>query len=326
MLSRLKSFASPRAIPSMTRKTTYVPCFFKHTLSNGEIENFNKLDTVYNQAMQSKPPGRKIALGVHYELYPGPMNEATRITRQYIANCSEFLTIKYRNTAHGKKAWFHNLPLKERWKLNSLRCILPQSIGCEQLGISGEMHEGENLRLALTLASENFGSVLVLVDDLVQRFTYQIYDPSLSSSSATELAIKTGKEWKERNQNILEQFSNIEAVPTWLDYTASLEFQEKMFEVRTLYNNNDTVKQEINNAAETFLSRYEHRTEKLHGKERTRAFNLTLTYLLEECALTTLFSRSSKYTYAPHIQDNMLTTFNNEEMNHDLTPISIKPS
>ncbi|MCP4473092.1 MAG: hypothetical protein GY821_00660, partial [Gammaproteobacteria bacterium] len=166
-------------------------------------------------------PNEKVAKGTHFELYPGEANKATSIIREQFDDSSGFLRIKYKKTTNGLRAYYHNLPHKHQEMLKILRAGMPQSIGCPDLDIPGDVHEGIYLELAVALASETFGSVILLVDDYIQRFTYQLYDTTLSAVAAKNMAIEEGKKWIERNKPIIGKFENVEAllIPIAISFT-----------------------------------------------------------------------------------------------------------
>lgn len=160
-----------------------------------------------------------------------------------------------------------------RWQ-NFDHCRIQVSVG------HGDKHEGEKFLATFNWAYNRFDKVIICVNDTLQRFNFMA-NYNLSEQDAYKKSKQAGEEWIAKNiANELLNDKKIEII-CW-DYWLSLPDYKKNFNlVSNLYQNNQVLKQAVNEEIEMFLLRrdkqvFDHKKEcsKYYFLEETAAFPL----------------------------------------------------
>lgn len=179
------------------------------------------------------------------------------------------------------KASFRGCSIEDRRTFSEAHCIMPISIG-------QKIHEGDKFIAAMRLVERSFRECTFLLDDSVQKYTLKMAS-SKDMETLHREAVDAGTAWMNRQKNILESLKISYTIMRWDDWLTMPEFPEKHSIVVDLYRTNEVYKDAIQRNIADFLGRFENRLIDYDDAE-----NLCLTYLLEECAVMTLWV---KYKY-----------------------------
>lgn len=182
------------------------------------------------------------------------------------------------------KASFRDCALTDRKMFKHSSCLMPISVG-------QPVHENQKFAATAALINRSFASCTLLVDDTIQRHTLCIDNP-YTEKEAYDIAKNMGTEWLIRNKAVLENFTIPTTVLRWDDWLHNADFTEAHDTVKALYGESDYFQSCIQQNIETFLNRYFLRNI-ANQVDYERAFSLCTTYLLEECAVMSLWPKGN---------------------------------
>ncbi|MCD6045012.1 MAG: Uncharacterized protein K0R48_175 [Gammaproteobacteria bacterium] len=179
------------------------------------------------------------------------------------------------------KASFKDCPIEERKIFHKSHCLMPISIG-------QKIHEGEKFIATMRLVERTFARCTILLDDSVQKYTLKI-ESETDLITLHQQAIEAGTDWLQRQKKLLlEELAIPCTVIRWDDWLVLPEYPENHKKVASLYNENLIYRDAIDNTIKDFLDRYV-----AHGTSSSfdyvKAHDLCFTYLLEECAVMSLW-------------------------------------
>lgn len=178
------------------------------------------------------------------------------------------------------KASFKNCSIEDRKTFHKARCIMPISIG-------QKIHEGEKFIATLRLVERSFRECTLLLDDSIQKYTLKI----TSNKDLEELhkdSFDAGTAWLDRQENALKTFKASYSIMRWDDWVMMPEFPEHHKMVTEMYYHNKTYKDSFQQNITDFLTSFK-KDALLFDYDN--AEKLCLAYLLEECAVMTLWAR-----------------------------------
>ena len=179
------------------------------------------------------------------------------------------------------KASFRENPPEERKMFPQSTCLMPISVG-------QAIHEGAKFEAVIKLINTSFKQCTILVDDSVQRHTIGILTDA-SDHELYQLAINEGSAWLERNEAAYNQLSIPFNIMRWDDWFHHIDYAKSQLRVKQQYHENEAYRNAIHDNITDFLSRFL----KNHQEpvDYTRATNLCLDYLIEECAVMCLWTK-----------------------------------
>ena len=105
------------------------------------------------------------------------------------------------------KAFFKNISEQEKRSFQNKKCLISISVGQQS-------HDSVWLNASLQLISKHFKSCIVLVDDVLQRYTMSIIG-NKSPDFYYPHSLEEGDAWLKRNQEILASLPNLEKIERW---------------------------------------------------------------------------------------------------------------
>ena len=155
-----------------------------------------------------------------------------------------------------------------------------------QISVGQPYHEGEKLRSTLDWADHRFNSLVVCVNDTLQRFNY-MFEDGMSEDEAFNHSLKLGYQWIERNRPLLESLENVSCY-RWEDWRKHQSYQASYDQVLSLYANNKEFREAIDQNVMDFWNRRQSRGG-LSDHYRFDRFHIhSRDYLLEETAAFSL--------------------------------------
>jgi tRNA-dependent cyclodipeptide synthase len=155
-----------------------------------------------------------------------------------------------------------------------------------QISVGQEYHEGEQLKATLEWASSNFEKVQVCVNDTLQR--HNLIFEGMNENEAFEVSETLGREWIERNHNLLKSFPNVE-VKRWEQWRNHRDHYKNLRDMIYSYENGKHFKMSVNQEAGSFWERAK-RNKGYQDQDFESFTHHTRDYLLEECAVfSTMF-------------------------------------
>jgi hypothetical protein len=187
------------------------------------------------------------------------------------------------NTKSIIKASFKDCSLEDRKTFYTSHCLMPISIG-------QKVHEGEKFIATMRLVERTFARCTILLDDSVQKYTLKIKSEE-DLATLHQQAIEAGTAWLQKQKKlILDKLSIPYTVIRWDDWLHLPEYAENHKNVASLYNENLIYREAIDSTIKDFLDRYTaHDTASSFDYDKAR--DLCFTYLLEECAVMTLWAK-----------------------------------
>lgn len=181
------------------------------------------------------------------------------------------------------KASFKDCPIEDRKRFYKSHCFMPISIG-------QKVHEGEKFIAAMRLVERTFARCTILLDDSVQKYTLKISSEKNLTALHQE-AVEAGTDWLRRQKKIvLDALSIPYTLMRWDDWVLLPEYVEQHKKIAAFYNENLIYRNAIDNTIKDFLDRYvAHKTDSYF--DYSKAHDLCFTYLLEECAVMTLWPK-----------------------------------
>ena len=150
---------------------------------------------------------------------------------------------------------------------------------CLTISVGQPAHEGEYLCTTIESVSKCFSSCIIIVGDTLQRHNLQILT-ALSDDQANLKAEQLGKQWYERNADMLNNLRIPMKVVYWDYWRYHINFQNKLMIIKNLYQKNVEFQQCIYDVAQEFINRNINKIAVISDI----AFDLCKEYLLEECA------------------------------------------
>ena len=182
---------------------------------------------------------------------------------------------------HGLKAllkYHHSFDPK---CFKSARCLLTISVG-------QEVHEGEALDITIDVVNRHFGSVILLIDDSLQRHTMALHQP-LGAEAFYEPALNAGDAWLSRNAAAYQRLQGLSRILRWDHWLKHPEFKTQEQYLRTQLKQDPAYRDSMDQTIEIFLHRYCRRLTQARAFNHPRAQGLCLDYLLEECTALCLW-------------------------------------
>ncbi len=151
-----------------------------------------------------------------------------------------------------------------------------------QISVGQNYHEGEKLIATLDWAKYRFKKVIICVNDTLQRYNY-LYKDGCDEKTAFELSEAAGREWIERNINIIRRLPNYE-IFRWEDWRASSQFQSEYNYVLHLHAQNQYFKNMIQQDVLNFWQRLLSKEHEPSNHNFDSFQQVSTSYLLEETA------------------------------------------
>ena len=212
-----------------------------------------------------------------------------------ILETSKHITQKVKGEENLKKSYkasFRHTTSEQKKRFKESKCILPISVG-------QEYQDGEKLVASLKLINNNFKEVVILVNDAIQWYNDAIVSLQESEEKLFNIAKVRGDEWLDRNKKFFDQYLSInKKIVRWEYWITQKNFKFFHEKVLNLYRDNDSYKDIIEQNVLTYVSRFKKRNANL---DEERAFNMSLKYLLEECASVCLWvNEKCEYLLYPY--------------------------
>ena len=163
--------------------------------------------------------------------------------------------------------------------------LFDQSLCSLTISVGQDNHEGNKFLSTLHQINKNFKACIIAVCDTLQRHTLSIHYKS-SSDELYTIAKQQGCNWLIRNKSAIELLTIPYKIIRWSEWLHSPLYQSKRVIIDALYESNKNYRSSIIKAVELFLGRYSHREPVLNYEQ---AFNYSLEYLKEECAVMLLW-------------------------------------
>lgn len=179
------------------------------------------------------------------------------------------------------KASFRENPPEERKLFPQSTCLMPISVG-------QSIHEGAKFEAVIKLINASFKHCTILVDDSVQRHTIGILN-NATPDELYQLAIAEGDGWLKRNALAYQQLTISYDVMRWDAWYSSPNYFNSHLRVQNEYDSNALFRQAIHANIDDFLTRFLARVDQCEV-DNERAFNLCRDYLIEECAVMSLWT------------------------------------
>ncbi len=150
-----------------------------------------------------------------------------------------------------------------------------------QISVGQQYHEGEKLKATVEWAKHRFDKVIICVNDTLQRYNF-IYKDNLSEKEAFNISEVAGREWIERNINIIRTLPKYELY-RWEDWRNREDFSAQYQDITELYHSSIDVRSLIQEDVLQFWKRRQ-----LDGTASNINFDVfkknSIQYLLEETA------------------------------------------
>jgi hypothetical protein len=169
---------------------------------------------------------------------------------------------------------------RDRKNFKEKRFIMPISIG-------QAVHENGRMLGTLTLIDRSFNSGIILVDDLIQWRTKNIFHPELSDDSLKDLCLQDGDIWLKRYKPHIEKIMTVDhKIMRWAEFLAHEKFEERHQRVKQLRAKNSAYHEAFDRNINEYVGRL---FQRCSGLDYNHAYNQCLAYLEEECAVMTLW-------------------------------------
>lgn len=175
------------------------------------------------------------------------------------------------------KASFIDLNCDSKHRFDS--CILTISVG-------QSVHEGEKFKSTLELINKNFKKCTIGVCDTLQRHSIATL-ADLESDMLYEVAKKEGDQWIDRNSEYCENYLKIPfEIKRWDNWFYNKKYAVYRDQVNKLYDKDKAFIDIIAKLAIEFNNRLKKRG---HNLNEEKGLRLSTEYLLEECAVMSLW-------------------------------------
>jgi len=151
-----------------------------------------------------------------------------------------------------------------------------------QISVGQEYHEGEKLDATLKWVSENFGKVIICVNDTLQRHNHNFLGADTMRSY--EKAEEDGRQWIERNINTIRTHNIKHEIIRWEFWRGLDDNASNRKHIDDMYANSVEFKNSIESEIESFWSRL-NRDGQFNEHDALRFSGHSREYLLEECAV-----------------------------------------
>lgn len=158
------------------------------------------------------------------------------------------------------------------------KCVLTISVGQPN-------HEGDKFLATILATRKQFSYCIIMVCDSLQRYTMQI-SSLLSPDEVYDEANSLGAEWIIRNNLAIMQLKIPHQISRWDYWINHPDYKEKRHIIDSLYETNLCFRNSILNTTQEFLERNRSKI----VVRMDDAYNLSMTYLLEECAVMLLLA------------------------------------
>lgn len=178
------------------------------------------------------------------------------------------------------RAYFRHLDPEDKERFKNSACILSISVG-------QPYHEGKKFEATLRLVCKHFKKCIILVGDILQRHSINITNPSQSEQESYNVAKQCGARWIESNKRLFTEILKIPyTIVTWDHWLNHPEFPFYYNKICNLYEENTAYKNAVNTTIRDFFTRA---TARGHLLDVTKIQELSLKYILEECAALCLW-------------------------------------
>lgn len=164
------------------------------------------------------------------------------------------------------------------------KCLLTISVG-------QETHEGERFFSTIDLIQNTFSSCTIALHDSLQRYTmaldYEGNEEDLHSKAASK-----GDDWITRNEKYYKKSKIPVIITRWDDWLNDSNFGFNKEKILREMHEDESYRGLFNQSIVEYLARYCRRLEKPGLFDMKRAEKLCLNYLLEECAVLCLWSKT----------------------------------
>lgn len=165
------------------------------------------------------------------------------------------------------------------------RCLLTISVG-------QEVHEAEKFETTIELVNKSFKSCILLLDDSLQRHTMALNEAH-TADFYYDLSIKEGDLWLQRNQKYLTKLTILDKIIRWDSWLQHPAYLEKKQQIQQLIADDCSYRLCFEDTVNEFLTRYFRRLTEDSNFDATKAKQLCLDYLIEECTALCLWQETN---------------------------------
>ncbi|MCC2626020.1 MAG: hypothetical protein K0R14_1893 [Burkholderiales bacterium] len=180
------------------------------------------------------------------------------------------------------KIAFKNISLEQKAQFADSACLLTISVG-------QEMHEGELFKLTIDLINKSFKSCIILVDDSLQRYTMAL-NSDKSPDDYYNLAILEGRNWLQRNKQYYDSLTIPYKILHWDQWLKHDNFKQHNNMIREAIKTDPAYKAKFDKVVENFVDKSRKRSSPDSNFNISRAKQLSMAYLTEECAALCLWT------------------------------------
>lgn len=161
------------------------------------------------------------------------------------------------------------------------QCLLTISVG-------QEIHEGDKFSATIDLVNNSFKSVIMLVDDSLQRHTMAL-NTNKTSDQFYDISVKEGDLWLDRNARYYGKLKNLNMIIRWDKWLNHKIYNEQRGKLISLIETDCTYRTAFEKTIDEFLRRYHHRLINKSDFKMDVAHKLCHDYLIEECTALCLW-------------------------------------
>ena len=158
------------------------------------------------------------------------------------------------------------------------KCVLTISVGQEN-------HEGDKFLATILAINKNFSECIIMVCDSLQRYTMQ-YTIAMNLNDLHKESVARGDEWITRNSDAINRLKIPYQISRWDFWLNHYKFEEKILLINHLYETDNLFKKSVDETSSKFVER----KQSALIVDANTAFNLSIEYLLEECAVMLLLA------------------------------------
>lgn len=177
---------------------------------------------------------------------------------------------------------FKGMTEEEKNRFKYSKCLLTISVGQQS-------HEAELFNMTVDLVNEHFGSCVLLVDDSLQRHTMAL-DSQNDANYFYNISVDEGDLWLQRNEKYYCKFSIPVEIIRWDKWLNHPNFREQQEKIRNLIRTDIDFRTAFDRSIEKFLKKFCERLSNPSSFDIKRAWQLSLDYLVEECAVLCLWT------------------------------------